>query len=72
MTKIRMGFIGCGGNARGHVGRVLEMNEDCEIVALCDNSKESIAAVEEQYDLSNLPVFTDFVEMLKEVEMDAA
>ena len=44
MTEIRMGFIGCGGNARGHVGRVLEMG-DCEIVSLCDSSKKSIDAV---------------------------
>ena len=70
MTEIRMGFIGCGGNARGHVGRVLEMG-DCEIVSLCDSSKKSIDAVKKQYEVSNLPVFTDFEEMLKEVEMDA-
>ena len=39
MAPIRMGFIGCGGNARGHIGRVLEMGE-CEVVALCDSSEE--------------------------------
>ena len=70
MNKIRMGFIGCGGNARGHVGRVLEI-KDCEIVSLCDSSIESINAAKNQYDLTNLPAFTDFEEMLKEVEMDA-
>ena len=35
MDRIRVGFIGCGGNASGHVGRVLAMGE-CDVVALCD------------------------------------
>ncbi|MBT6149749.1 MAG: gfo/Idh/MocA family oxidoreductase, partial [Gemmatimonadetes bacterium] len=35
MSKIRVGFIGCGGNASGHIGRILEMPE-AEVVGLCD------------------------------------
>ena len=35
MSTIRVGFIGCGGNASGHVGRILAMGE-CEVVGLCD------------------------------------
>ena len=71
MAPIRMGFIGCGGNARGHIGRVLEMGE-CEVVALCDSSEGSLQAACERYeDVANLPRFVDYKEMLDSVEMDA-
>ncbi len=71
MSKIRTGFIGCGGNARGHIGRVLEMGE-CEVVALCDTSTASLDAACESYaGVAELPRFTSYKEMLEEVEMDA-
>ena len=72
MAPIRMGFIGCGGNARGHIGRVLEMGE-CEVVALCDSSEGSLQAACEHYgeDVEHLPRFVDYKQMLDSVEMDA-
>lgn len=66
-----MGFIGCGGNARGHIGRVLDMGE-CEVVALCDSSAASLQAARERYEgVAGLPGFDDYQKMLDEVEMDA-
>jgi len=71
MAKIRMGFIGCGGNASGHIGRTLELPE-VEIVALCDVSEESIARAKERNPgAAELPTFGDYKEMLAQVEMDA-
>ena len=71
MDKIRVGFIGCGGNASSHVGRVLEMPE-VEIVALCDVSDESIRRVRERHEaVADLPVFPDYRDLLAEVELDA-
>jgi len=75
MDRIRVGFIGCGGNASGHVGRVLAMGE-CDVVALCDVSGESIDRVRDRHkedypEILDVPVFTDYLEMLAAVEMDA-
>lgn len=71
MDKIRVGFIGCGGNASGHMGRVLEIPE-VEIVALCDPSEQSIGRARERHAaIADLPVFTDYRDLLASVEVDA-
>ena len=71
MEKVRVGFIGCGGNASGHIGRVLGMG-DTEVVALCDVSEQSLERVKDQHQgVADLPTFRDYKEMLEEVEMDA-
>ena len=75
MSTIRVGFIGCGGNASGHVGRILAMGE-CEVVGLCDVSETSIERVRERHreqytHIADVPVFADYREMLDKVEMDA-
>ena len=68
---IRMGFIGCGGNASGHIGRSLEIPE-VEIVGLCDVSEESIGRARERNPgAADLPAFGDYKELLEKVEMDA-
>ena len=68
MSIIRVGFIGCGGNASGHVGRILAMGE-CEVVGLCDVSETSIERVRERHreqypHIADVPVFADYREML--------
>ena len=71
MDKIRLGFIGCGGNASGHMGRLLEIPE-AEIVALCDPSEESIRRAQERHQaVAGLPVFSDYRDLLSSVEVDA-
>jgi predicted dehydrogenase len=71
--KIRMGFIGCGGNASGHVKRTVEtLKADVEVVALNDTSRASLdRLVERVPEVKGLPTFADYREMLKDVEMDA-
>jgi predicted dehydrogenase len=71
MDKIRVGFIGCGGNASGHIGRVLGMDET-EVVALCDVSEDSLDRVKGHHEgTAELPTFQNYKEMLEGVEMDA-
>ncbi len=68
---IRVGMIGCGGNARGHMRRLLGI-DGVEIVGLCDPAKAGIAASRELDDrLADVPGFSDYREMLRQVEMDA-
>ena len=68
---IRVGFIGCGGNASGHVGQVLQIPE-AEVAALCDPSRESLdRALERNEGARHAPTFADHREMLAEVELDA-
>jgi predicted dehydrogenase len=71
MDKIRMGFIGCGGNATAHIGRALEMPET-EVSALCDPSQDSLSRVKERYPaLAELPTFGDYRQLLDQVALDA-
>ena len=71
MDKIRVGFIGCGGNASGHIGRVLDIPE-AEVVALCDVDQASLQrAKERNSQAAELPEFTHYQEMLEQVELDA-
>ena len=71
MDKIRVGFIGCGGNASGHIGRVLDIPE-AEVVALCDVDQASLQrAKERNAKAAELPEFAHYQEMLEQVELDA-
>lgn len=70
-ARIRIGFIGSGGNARGHMGRMLEARE-VEVVALTDPNPEMLAAARRQHpSLEQTPCYDDFRRMLAETAMDA-
>jgi predicted dehydrogenase len=71
MAKIRMGFIGCGSNGSGHVGRCLDL-PDVEVAALCDISEESLARCRQHHPrAAGIPAFADFRAMLAQVPLDA-
>ncbi len=68
---VRVGMIGCGGNARGHARRLLGL-DGVEIVGLCDPTQAAIAAtrkVDER--LTEVPAFAEYGDMLRDVQMDA-
>ena len=68
---IRVAFIGCGGNSRGH-GRSVSAIEGTEIVGLVDVNQVAIDAFQEAIDLDNqVPTFADHQQMLAEVKPDA-
>ncbi len=64
---VKIGFIGCGGNARGHM-RSLGKMEDVKLVALCDVNEERAKSAAEEFDSE---AYTDHKIMLDEAELDA-
>ena len=72
MSQLRMGFIGAGGNARGHGKRLLAAG-GADIRALADPSEKSIADFGEAV-LNGNPrpaVYADYREMLAKEKLDA-
>lgn len=70
-NKIRIGFVGSGGNARHHMGQVLNIAE-AEIAAIADPNPVQLEAAVRQYPaLAGVPTFADYRQMLKEVALDA-
>ena len=64
---IKIGFIGCGGNARGHMGSLSKM-EDVKLVALCDVNEKRAKSAAEQF---GSEAYTDHKTMLDEADLDA-
>jgi predicted dehydrogenase len=68
---VRIGFIGAGGIARAHVKRLLDIPE-AEVVAFTEPSAQALARMIETYpQMAKVPVFSDYRDMLRSVEMDA-
>ena len=69
--KIRIAFIGCGGNARGH-GRHIVAQPDAEIVGLNDVSAEALARFRKDAGVDpKVPDFASYKDMLAAVKPDA-
>jgi predicted dehydrogenase len=72
MSKVRIGIIGTGGMAQGHIKRLLQ-NPDAEIAALCDIREEALTkTVANHPALEGVPRFDDFRDMIASVPLDAA
>ena len=70
-ARVRVAFIGCGGNARAHVQSMLQVPE-AQVVALCDVSAEAMdLAAQRLPGVVELPRFTDYREMFAAVGPDA-
>jgi len=72
MDKVKVGIIGCGGMAQHHARRFSEL-EDSEVVALCDVRREAAEVLQDKClpEGANVPIFTDYREMIDSVELDA-
>ncbi|GIX06247.1 MAG: hypothetical protein KatS3mg115_0650 [Candidatus Poribacteria bacterium] len=66
MQQLRVGYVGTGGNAQGHLRR-LSTIEGVSIVACCDVVEERARAAAEQF--GGRP-YTDWRRMMDEVEME--
>lgn len=64
--QVKIGFIGCGGNARWHMGTLSNM-EDVKIVALCDIKAELAESAANQF---GGEAYTNHKEMLKRKDLD--
>ena len=63
---VRVGFIGCGGNARGHMGRVKDL-EFAEVTAVCDTVEALAHKASLDYGGRS---YTDLDKMLDEAGID--
>ncbi len=65
MSKLKYGLIGCGKISSNHIAASIDNN--LEIVALCDLKKENMISTVENFKLSNdTKMFQDYKDMLKE------
>ena len=68
MEEVRIGFIGCGGNAKGHMSRLSDIAA-ARVVAVCDLDESRAGAAAEQ---TGGEMYTDFNRMLERDDLDAA
>ena len=70
--KIKVGMIGVGGIAQGHVERLLKLPE-VEIVALADASEQSIEKTKSNHaeGIANAKTYADYKELLADSKPDA-
>jgi predicted dehydrogenase len=66
-STVRIGFIGTGGIARAHLGRLKDIPE-AEVVALCDVDQERVEAAAEPFGAA---VYTDGGRLLDSEKLDA-
>jgi myo-inositol 2-dehydrogenase / D-chiro-inositol 1-dehydrogenase len=67
MDKVKIGFIGCGGIAGAHMPNLQKM-KDVEFAGMCDIEEERAKKASALY---GGKVFTDFNQMLEEIELNA-
>lgn len=67
MKKTRFAIVGCGSIGRRHIA-VLDAEENAEIAAICDIDEHAAREQSELYD--SIPYFTDYQQMLAEVDAD--
>jgi len=64
--EVRVAFVGAGGNAQGHMGRLAEI-ESVRIVAICDLVEERVQQACAEYEAA---AYTDYRAMLDEIEAE--
>src|SRR4051794_32014950 len=70
-AMLRIGLIGCGGNMRAHVRRLLEVPE-AEIVAIAEPNGDNVATARQQYPaLVETPVYAGHEQLLAGARPDA-
>ena len=67
MREVKVGFIGCGGNARGHMNTLSGL-DGVRIVSVCDLQEDRVKSVAEQYQAT---AYTQHKIMLERDDLDA-
>jgi predicted dehydrogenase len=71
MSKVRVGIIGTGGIAQGHIER-LTKNPDSEVTALCDIRQAALDSTMARHEaVKDVPQFHDYKEMIASGLVDA-
>ena len=67
MKEVKIGFIGCGGNANGHMNQLAGI-EGARVVAVCDLQAERAQSAAEKH---NADPYTAYQELLERDDLDA-
>ena len=67
MQEVKIGFIGCGGNARGHMSTLSNL-DGVRIISVCDLQEDRAKSVAEQYQAT---AYTEYRIMLEREDLDA-
>lgn len=74
MSKLRFAILGCGRISYKHVEALINNSEEAELVAVCDIIEEKAIDRKNQYEEylpnSNVKIYTDYLEMLKDGNLD--
>jgi predicted dehydrogenase len=71
MSKVKIGFVGCGGIAVSHL-KGLVKNPHVELSAFCDINPARAKAIAKEYGGAKAAAFDDAADMFKEATLDAA
>lgn len=71
MRKVKIGIVGCGGIANGKHLPAIQKNGNFEIIAFCDIDREKAEAAKNKYGAADARVYTDYMELVKEEELEA-
>lgn len=70
MSKLKVGFVGCGGIANNKHLPSLQALGRADLVAFCDIKQEAAEKTAKKYGTEDAKVFTDYKELLK-LDLDA-
>lgn len=74
MSKLKFAILGCGRISYKHVEALINNYEDAELVAVCDLVEERAVDRKKQYEdkfqQANVKVYTDYIKMLEEENID--
>ncbi|MDP4087220.1 MAG: Gfo/Idh/MocA family oxidoreductase [Bacillota bacterium] len=74
MSKLKFAILGCGRISYKHIEALVNNVEEAELVAVCDIVESKAVSRKEQYEKdipnSNVKVYTDYKEMLKNENID--
>ena len=69
MKTFRIAVIGCGAISGNHINAIIGSGN--KICALCDIVPENAQEKIEKFELENVPVYTDYVELLEKEKPDS-
>lgn len=67
---VRVGFIGCGGISRYHMGHLAKI-KDAQMVAFCDVDKTRAEGTAQEFGTADAKTWTDYKEFYKDAQIDA-
>ncbi len=71
MSKVRLGFVGCGGIAVNHLKGIVK-NPHVKLVAFCDINLDRAKMIAREYGDEAAAIFNNAESMFKDAEIDAA